>query len=159
VLTLGVPALGGAQSTAPTGETYTWSGTLESFDAAARKMAVKSRVAYPEALADLKQFGPGEPVWVFWSGLHDFSDAVRQVRRPEAAGRIGETLVMPAEFVSTDAPDPYVTIRVTVPENIVATLKTLHPGEWITVTSRHRPSTDAEAVVGVRRYATPPETN
>jgi hypothetical protein len=31
-------------------------------------------------------------------------------------------------------------------------IKTVQPGEWVTVTSRHQPSTEEEAVVSVRPY-------
>ena len=66
---------------------------------------------------------------------------------------MSRSLVLPAELVSTEAPNQYVTIRVKVPEGGVAALKAVKPGEWATVTSRHRPSTDAEAVVTVKPYA------
>ena len=32
-------------------------------------MTVKSRVAYQEALSELKLFKPGEQVWIVWSGF------------------------------------------------------------------------------------------
>jgi hypothetical protein len=121
-------------------------------DTTASTMTVKSRVAYQEAVSELKQFNPGEMVWVVWSGVQDYSDAVRQIRRVQAGNKIDENLVMPAELVSTEAPNQYVTIRVKVPETSAAALKAVKPGEWVTVTSRHRPSTDAEAVVAVRPY-------
>jgi hypothetical protein len=84
--------------------------------------------------------------------MHDSSDAVRQVRRSETGGKIDEDLVLPAELVSTEAPNQSVTIRVKVPENALAAIKTVKPGEWVTVTSRHRPSTEDDAVVAVRPY-------
>jgi hypothetical protein len=31
-------------------------------------------------------------------------------------------------------------------------IQTVTPGEWVTVTSRHQPSTEEEAVVSVRPY-------
>jgi hypothetical protein len=103
-------------------------------------------------VSELKQFKPGELVWVVWSGLHDYSDAVRQIRRGDTNRKIDENLVLPAELVSTEAPNQYVTIRVTVPESSVAALKAVKPGEWVMVTSRHRPSADAAAVVAVKPY-------
>ena len=115
-------------------------------------MTVKSRCAYSEAVSELKQFKAGDPVWVVWSGLHDYSDAVRQIRRADSNRKIEENLVLPAELASTEAPNQYVTIRVRVPESSMTTLKSMKPGEWVTVTSRHRPSTEAEAVVAVRPY-------
>jgi hypothetical protein len=78
---------------------------------------------------------------------------VRQVRRPETGRTIDETLVLPAELVSTETPNQYITIRVKVPESGLSAITTVKPGEWVTVTSRHRPSTDDDAVVAVRPYA------
>jgi hypothetical protein len=148
-LTIGVAVASVAQTAQPT-DTYTWNGELVSVDGIA--MTVKARVAYPEALSELKQFTPGERVSVVWSGIHDHSDAVRQVRRANV-GKIEERLVMPAELVSPDATNQFITIRVKIPEGRATTLKAMKPGEWVTVTSRHRPSTEAEGVVDVRPYS------
>ena len=142
----------GAQSSQPANDTFTWLGELVSLDEAAGKITVKSRVAYQEALSELKQFKAGEPVWVVWSGVSNHSDAVRQFRRPEANHKIAETLVMPAELVSPEATNQYVTLRVKVPEAGLAAIKSVKPGEWVTVTSRHRPASEAEAVVAVKPY-------
>ena len=154
VLTIGGPALGEAQSSQTKSDTFTWNGELVSLDATAKSMTVKSRVAYQEAISELKHFKAGDRVWVVWSGIHDYSDAVRQVRRAETGRKIDETLVLPAELVSTEAPNQYVAIRVELPESALAAIKTVKPGEWVTVTSRHRPSTDEDAVVAVRPYGT-----
>jgi hypothetical protein len=113
---------------------------------------VKSRIAYQEAVSELKQFKPGEKVWVVWSGIHDYSDAVRQVRRMSAGSKVDEDFVLPAELVSTEAPNQYLSIRVKVPEAILTAIKDVKPGQWVMVTSRHRPSTEAEAVVAVKPY-------
>lgn len=153
IVTISAPVLAGAQSPQTKSDTYTWNGELVSVDTAAMTMAVKSRVAYQEALAELKHFKAGDRVWIVWSGGHDSSDAVRQVRRSETGRKIDDNLVLPAELVSTDAPDSYVTIRVKVPGSVMAAIKDVKPGEWVTVTSRHRPSSDAEAVVAVRRWS------
>jgi hypothetical protein len=83
---------------------------------------------------------------------------VRQVRRPGSGGKIDENLVLPAELVSTEAPNQYLTIRVKVPESALSALKSVKPGEWVTITSRHRPSTDDEAVVAVRPYGSTTST-
>ena len=152
ILTIGAPVLGAAQSSQTKGDTYTWNGELVSLDTAAKTMTVKSRVAYQDAISELKDFKAGDRVWIVWSGIHDSSDAVRQVRRSETGRTIDETLVLPAELVSTEAPNQYVTIRVTVPESGLSAIDTVKPGEWVTVTSRHRPSPDDEAVVAVTPY-------
>ena len=151
-LTIGGPVLGQAQSLQPKGGTYTWNGEFVSLDTTGKTMTVKSRVAYEEAISELKHFKAGDRVWVVWSGIHDSSDAVRQVRRAEAGRKIDENLVLPAELLSTEAPNQYLTIRIKVPENAVAAIKTVKPGEWVTVTSRHKPSAEEEAVVSVRPY-------
>jgi hypothetical protein len=159
VLTLGAPAVGGAQLSQPTSDTYSWAGEFVSVDTTAMKMTLKSRVAYQEAVSDLKRFKPDQPVWVVWSGIHDYSDAVREVRRVEANRKIDENLVLPAELASVEAPNQYISIRVRVPESSLPAIKAVKPGEWVTVTSRHRPSTDAEAVVAVKPYGSNPTTN
>jgi hypothetical protein len=151
-LTLGSPAISAAQSSQKSGGTYEWSGEFVSADTAASTVTVKVRVAYQEAISELKQFKPGERVWIVWSGIHDYSDAVRQLRRAEA-GKIGEDLVLPADLVSTEAPNQYVTVRLKVPGSVMGAIKAVKPGEWVTVTSRHRPSSDTEAVVEVKPYA------
>jgi hypothetical protein len=146
-----------AQTSQANRDTYTWSGEFVGLDATAKTMTVKPRVAYQEAISELKQFKAGDRVWILWSGVHDYSDAVRQVRRP-GTSKIEEKLVLPAELVSTEAPNQYITIRVKVPESSFSAMKTLKPGEWVTVTSRHQPSSDDAAVVAVRPYASTTST-
>ena len=153
ILIISGPVLAGAQSSPTKSETYTWNGELVSLDTTAMTMTVKSRVAYQEAIAELKHFKAGDRVWIVWSGVQDSSDAVRQVRRFETGRAIDENLVLPAELVSTEAPHSYITIRVKAPESALAAVKAVKPGEWVTVTSRHRPSSDAEAVVAVRPWS------
>lgn len=146
-----------AQTSQPNRDTYTWNGEFVGFDATAKTITVKPRVAYQEAISELKQFKAGDRVWIVWSGIHDYSDAVRQVRRP-GTSRIEEDLVLPAELVSTEAPNQYITIRVKVPESSFPSMKTLKPGEWVTVTSRHQPSSDDAAVFAVRPYTSTAST-
>ena len=152
VLTIGGAVFAGAQPSQTTSGTYTWNGEFVSLDTTAKTVTVKSRVAYQEAISELKNFKAGDRVWIWWSGVQDSSDAVRQVRRPETGRKIDENLMLPAELVSTEAPNQYVTIRVKVPETGLSAIKAVKPGEWVTVTSRHRPSTDDEAVVAIRPW-------
>ena len=152
VLWLAAPLIGAAQSAASKGTTFQWSGELVAADSATSTFTVKSRIAYEEAVSALKQFKPGEKVGIVWSGIHDYSDAVRQVRPMPAGKKIDEDLVLPAELVSNEAPNQYLTIRVKVPEGGLAAINGVKSGQWVTVTSRHRPSTEAEAVVAVEPY-------
>ena len=153
LLVLGTTAVMGTQSAQSASDTFTWQGELASVDTAARTMTVKARVAYQEALSELNRFKAGQPVWVVWSGVNDYSDAVRQFRRPEANQKITDRLVMQAELVSPHATNQYVTLRVKVPEASLAAIRSVKPGEWVTVTSRHHAVTDVEAVVGVKPYS------
>ena len=153
VLMISGPVLDGAQSTQTKSDTYTWNGELVSLDTTAMTMTVKSRVAYQEALSELKQFRAGDRVWIVWSGVHDSSDAVRQIRRSGAGHKIDADFVLPAELVSTETPNEYLTIRIKVPESGLAAIKAVKPGEWITVTSRHKPATEDDSVVSVKPYA------
>jgi hypothetical protein len=152
VLTISGPVPGTAQSSQLKSDTYTWNGELVALDTTAKTITVKSRVAYQEAISDLKHFKGGDRVWIVWSGIHDSSDAVRQVRRSETGRKIDENLVLPAELVSTEAPNQYLTIRVRVPDSGLTAIKTVKPGEWVTVTSRHQPPTEDDAIVSVRPY-------
>ena len=152
-LALGTTAVTGTQSAQSASDTFTWLGELVSVDTTTRTMTVKARVAYQEALSELNQFKAGQPVWVVWSGISDYSDAVRQFRRPEANQKITDRLVMQAVLVSPHATNQYVTLRVKVPEASLAAIKSVKPGEWVTVTSRHHPASEVEAVVGVKPYS------
>lgn len=152
LMILARPAAGtsDAQSAA---DTFTWPAELVSVDTTSRTMTVKARVAYQEALSELNQFTAGQPVWVVWSGVSDYSDAIRQFRRPEANQKIADKLVIQAELVSPNATNQYVTLRVKVPEPSLASIKSVKPGEWVTVTSRHHAATDPETVVDVKPYS------
>ena len=77
VMTIAGAILAGAQSSQATSDTYTWNGEFVSLDTTAKTMAVKSRVAYPEAMSELKHFKAGDRVWIWWSGVHDASDTGR----------------------------------------------------------------------------------
>ena len=163
LLAVGIP-IKGQQSTQSANDTFTWVSELVSVDATARTLTVKSRIAYQEALSGLKQFKAGEPVWVVWSGVSDHSDAVWQFRRPAAHTENADSLVTRAELVSPEVTNQYVTLRVKVPEAGLASIRTLKPGEWVTVTSRRHPASEADAIVGVKPYTesstpTPKSTN
>ena len=153
LLVLGTTTVIGTQSVQSASDTFTWPGELVSMDATARTMTVKARVAYQEALSELNRFKAGQPVWVVWSGVNDYSDAIRQFRQPEANRKITDRLVMQAELVSPLATNQYVTLRVKVPEASLAAIKSVKPGEWVTVTSRHHAATEVEGVVGVKPYS------
>ena len=143
----------GEHATQRANDTFTWIGELVSLDAPTRTLTVKSRVAYESAVSELKSFKAGDAVWVLWSGVSNHSEAIRQFRRPDANHHITEALVTPAELVSPETTNQYVTLRVKLPEAGVAAIKNVKAGEWVMVTSRQQSGTEAGAVVAAKPYS------
>lgn len=136
----------------PTGDTYTWSGELMGFDAAGRTATIKSRVVGDQALNTLPQFAPGDRIVLTWSGYDAFADAISRVARHNAAAQWRAPFTVPVEFVAYEASRQYVTFKVEVPGGSIEPLRSLKPGAWVTVTSRHRPANEAEAITAVNAY-------
>lgn len=143
-----------AQSQQPGAEIYEWSGEFLSFDETTRTATIKARLVDQEGVTDLKRFKGGERVNLWWSGFDKYADAIRRVMPYSANRKDDERFHLPVELVSTEAPNQYVTFRLTVPTAHVAALKSVKPGEWVTVTSSHRPSGDTDATVSIRPYVT-----
>jgi hypothetical protein len=61
--------IGTAQSAVSKGTTFQWSAELVAADSSPSTFTVKSRIAYEEAVSELKQFKPGEQVWIVWSAI------------------------------------------------------------------------------------------
>jgi hypothetical protein len=140
-----------AQSTQPTSEAFSWSGELVALDENTRLMTVKSRVVYEQAPAEFGRLKSGERVMLTWSGFDKYADAIREVRSA-GASKTEERFTFPVEFVSFDAGRQYVTFKVQIPETGISNLKSLKPGEWVTATSPHGPSSKSTPVVMVRPY-------
>jgi hypothetical protein len=142
----------GAQSVQPTSETYSWSGELVAFDPNVRTITVKSRVVGDQALADLPQFKSGDKIVLTWSGFDTYADAISRAVRYDAATKWNEPFRFPVEFVTFESPRQYVTFKFQVPAGSVEAVKAVKPGEWVTATSRHRASSEAEAITAVNAY-------
>jgi hypothetical protein len=142
----------GAQAVQPTSETYTWSGELVAFDPTGRTITVKSRVVGDQALADLPHFKSGDKIVLTWSGFDTYADAISRAVRYDAATKWNEPFTFPVEFVAYESSRQYVTFRFQVPPGSVDALKSLKPGEWVTATSRHRASSEADAITAVNAY-------
>ncbi len=142
----------GAQSVQPTSETYSWSGELVGFDANGRTITVKSRVVGDQALAELPHFKSGDRIILTWSGFDTYADAISRAVRYDAAKKWNEPFTFPVEFVAYESPRQYVTFTFQVPAGGVDALKSVKPGEWVTATSRHRPSNEADAITAVHAY-------
>jgi hypothetical protein len=150
----------GAQSVQPTSDTYSWSGELVGFDATSRILTVKSRVVGDQALADLPQFKAGDRIVLTWSGFDTYADAISRAVRYDTGRKWSEPFTFPVEFVAYESPRNYLTFKFQVPTGSVEALKSVKPGEWVTATSRHRPSSEAEAITAVNAYtATAPRSS
>lgn len=143
----------GAQSVQPTSPTYSWSGELVGLDEDGRTITVKSRVVGEQALAELSRFKAGDRIVLTWSGFDTYADAISRAVRYDAAKKWNEPFTFPVEFVAYEVPRQYVTFKFQVPAASVAAIKSLKPGEWVTATSRHRPSSESEAITAVNAYS------
>ena len=146
----------GAQSVQPTSQTYSWSGELVSFDGNGRTLTVKSRVVGDQALAELPHFKSGDRIILTWSGFDAHADAISRAVRYDGAKKWNEPFTFPVEFVAYESPRQYVTFKFQVPATSIDTVKSVKPGEWITATSRHRPSSETEAITAVNAYTASP---
>lgn len=141
-----------AQTTQPrSGESYLFHGELVSLDAANRALTVRARVL-SDAATEVGRFNPGDRVLLTWSGLDIHAGAVRRVTKYDAGQQILDFFALPAELASRDVQNEQMTFRVRIPEASVGAVKALKPGEWITVTTRQRPKTDADAILAVGAY-------
>jgi hypothetical protein len=141
------------QTTQPATETFEWHGELVALEDNARMLTVKSRVVGEQAPPEFGRLKAGERVVLTWSGFDKYADAINRVVRQANASKSEERFTFPVEFVSFDAQRQYVTFKVQIPENSVANLKTLKPGEWVTAASPHGASSKTTPITMVRPYA------
>jgi len=123
-----------------------------SFDQTAKSLTVKAQVVGPNAATELKSFKAGDRVLLQWSGFDNSANGVRGVMRYDAAQSAREPFLLPVELVTPAAQNDYVTIKLRAPDSAAAALEALKPGEWVTITSKHRPAGDADQVVAIRPY-------
>jgi hypothetical protein len=146
----------GAESVRPTSETYSWSGELVAFDANGRTITVKSPVVGEQALKELPRLKAGDRIILTWSGFDTYADAVSGAVRSDAAKKWNEPFTFPVEFVAYESPRQYVTFKFQLPAASVSAIASLKPGEWVTATSKHRPSSETEVVTAVNAYTASP---
>ncbi len=156
IVAISVSATSAGQTRASVADNYQWSGELVSFDDSVKTATIKARLVDREAVAELQRLKAGDRANLLWSGYDTYADAIRRVMAYSADRKGDERFLLPAELVSTEAPNQFVTFRLRVPDSQAAPLKFVEPGEWVTVTSSHRASRDAAAVVSIRPYSTPP---
>lgn len=132
-------------------KTFTWSAELVALDESARILTVKAPVVGEQAAADFGRFKAGERMMLRWSGYDTSADAISRAIRP-ADVKADERFTFPADFVAFDGSRRYATFKVQIPENNVASLKALKPGDWVTATSPHGPASKTTPVVAIRPY-------
>jgi hypothetical protein len=141
-----------AQSTQLASEVFSWNAELVALDGTARVLTVKAPVVYEQAPAEFQKMKAGERMMLTWSGYDKSADAIREVHPLAAVTKSNDRFTFAADFVSYDAEHRHVTFKLEIPENSVANLKMLKPGEWITATSPHGSPAKSTPVTMVRPY-------
>ena len=133
--------------------TYRWNGELVALDESTRTLTVRARVAAADGLTAVTGAQTGDPIVITWSGFEDRANDIRTVVPEDGSGLWGsDGFLLQAEFVAVDPASSYLTFKAAIPEESVAAVRTLTPGEWATVTSPHWPTDGVEAVVAVDAY-------
>ena len=143
------PMAASADTGADSENLYTWSAQLVELDETAGTATVKSRVVGHADVGSLAELSEGDPVTIEWSGL-TWASGVRGIT--PGTDTEADRFALPAEFVSTEMDGTYVTFRVPVPSDAVGRIRSVSPGEWVTLTSPHQPAGLEEAVVDARPY-------
>jgi hypothetical protein len=160
-LTVG-PAAANQQTSQPAGQTYTWNGELVALDQATRAVSVKTQLLGDEGRKDVTSLKSGDRIMLTWSGFDDRAHYVLRAMRHDGAKKTEERFTFPAEFVSSEAGATgihYITFKTQVPAASMTGLKALKPGEWITVTARQNPATEADVVAAARPFVASPSSN
>ena len=137
-------------STAPA-TNYMWHAELVSFDPAAKTITLKTQLV-GTAATELKNFKAGDRVILHWSGFDTSANGVRGVMKYDTAQATKDQFMLPVELVTPTPQNDYITIKLHAPDAAAAALKSVKPGEWVTITSKHRPAGDADTIVAIRPY-------
>jgi len=90
---------------------------------------------------------------VTWSGVDKYADAIRQIARQDPNQTITDPFAFAVELASPDVQNDYVTFKFRAP-SAVASVSSVKPGEWVTVTMKKGSMNDG-AVVSVEPYNKP----
>lgn len=145
----------GQQTPAPMNRTYVWFGELVSVDDAAKAVTVK--VPFKAAVASyVGSFKPGEKIMVTWDMIETLeADAVLHVAKYEVSkgSKVDFGYILPGEFVSADASAKALTFKAMVPDNALASIKSVQPGNVIKVTSPMSQPTDTAMIASIEGTA------
>lgn len=151
VLVLASVMTGFSNETGAAEGTYTWHSELVELDKDAGTAAFKARILSYAEIDDFASFAAGDRISLTWSGINDRADGLRAVK---AEFRFVEDarFTMPAEFVSTEHDDRYLTFRLPISAEGIEAIASLEPGEWVTLTSPHAAEHPDQVVVHARPY-------
>ena len=136
-----------------TADTFIWHAELVSADQATGTFTVKARML-ADAAKEVGRFQAGDRVVLTWSGVDKYADAIRQIGKHDPTQKLTEAFAFPVELASRDVPNDYVTFKFQAPAAVGA-VKTVKPGEWVTVTTKKASGGDGQAIVAVEPYNKP----
>jgi hypothetical protein len=155
VLLVSAPLVGAQGTTPQAPATYNWHAELVAFDQGARTITLRTRAVGSSVANQIKGFKAGERVLLFWSGFDNSANGIREVIKYDMARSMKESFLLPVELVTPMLENESVTFKLRSPASADAVLKAVKLGDWVTITSRQRPSGDADAVVAVKAYVMP----
>ena len=134
-------------------DTFIWHAELVSVDQPTGTFTVKARML-ADAAKDVARFTAGDKVVLTWSAVDKYADAIRQITKQDTNQRMTDVFVFPVELASPDVQNQYVTFKFRAP-NAVGSVRSVKPGEWVTVTTKKGSTNDAQGVVSVEPYNKP----
>ena len=146
--------------------TYQWHGELVTLDQPAGAITLKSRIVSGEGLTHVDQLHTGDPILITWSGSGQRAHGIRLVEPAAHTPTHRRDFQIPATFIAANPASRHLTFRVRTRDGGLAAITDLEPGAWTTMTSPHRPTDTAHAVMMVdafdharraRRYTWPGE--
>jgi hypothetical protein len=139
-----------AELSEKTGETYTWSAELVTFDATSNTVTVKAPLVSNPERNDTAALHAGDRAVLTWSGLSTAA-GVRAIERGNRSSF--DRMTMPIEFVASELDGRYVSFKVPIPAKDAAAIGKLSPGVYVTATSPLRAKSVADAVTSIRPYS------
>ncbi len=131
---------------------YAWHAELVSSDQSARTVTLKAMAVGTGAADQLKTFKAGDRILLQWSGFDNSANGVRGFMKYDAAQASKDEFLLPVELVSPTLDSSYVTFTLRMQNSPANALDGVKPGEWVTITSKHRPVADADTIVSIRPY-------
>jgi hypothetical protein len=147
----GIQAMAPQAAPKAAADTYIWNGELVAVDSASRTITLKALVT-SAALEEFKQFKSEDHVLLAWSGLDRFANSINRVVRNDGKATLADRFEFPAVFVAVDEAHRTVTFKTPYPADAMAVLNSAKPGEWLTVTSPHGKSSEAQPIMAIRGY-------